>query len=80
MYKVLMHNDDYTTMDFVVNVLTTVFHKSMDEAERIMMKIHREGIAVCGIYTFEIAETKVNEVHHLARHNGFPLKTTFEEA
>ncbi|MBU0995626.1 MAG: ATP-dependent Clp protease adapter ClpS [Proteobacteria bacterium] len=79
MYKVLMHNDDYTTMDFVVSVLMSIFNKSTFDAEQIMMRIHKEGIAVCGIYTYEIAETKVNEVHNLARHNGFPLKSTFEK-
>lgn len=79
MYKVLMHNDDYTTMDFVVSVLISIFNKSASEAEQIMLKIHREGLAVCGIYTYEIAETKVTEVHNLAKHNGFPLKSTFEK-
>lgn len=79
MYKVLMHNDDYTTMEFVVSVLISIFSKSLREAEGIMMKIHKEGLAVCGIYTYEIAETKVTEVHNLARNNGYPLKSTFEK-
>jgi ATP-dependent Clp protease adaptor protein ClpS len=79
MYKVLMHNDDYTTMEFVVNVLVSIFNKSQRDAEEIMMRIHKEGLAICGIYTYEIAETKVTEVHNLARHNGFPLKSTFEK-
>lgn len=78
-YKVLMHNDDYTTMDFVVKVLMTVFHKPKTEAVRIMWNIHKKGIGVCGIYPFEIAETKVALVHSMARKEGFPLKCTIEE-
>jgi ATP-dependent Clp protease adaptor protein ClpS len=80
MYQVLLHNDDYTTMNFVVELLTTVFGKSIQEATQIMLNIHRSGIGVCGIYTFEVAETKVETVHHLARERGFPLKSSFERA
>lgn len=79
MYKVLLHNDDYTTMDFVVEILMYVFHKPLEEATRIMLNVHRQGIGLCGIYTYEVAETKVNTVDSLARENGFPLKCTMEE-
>lgn len=80
LYKVLLHNDNYTTMDFVVMVLETVFYKSYEEAQFIMIKVHREGIGLCGIYPFDIAEAKVIQVHLLARKNEFPLKCTMEEA
>jgi ATP-dependent Clp protease adaptor protein ClpS len=78
MYKVLLLNDDYTTMDFVIAVLVQVFGKTAGEATRIMLDVHRRGAGVCGIYSFEIAETKVETVHSLARENGFPLKCTME--
>jgi len=80
MYKVLLHNDDYTTMDFVVEILKTVFHKSEEEATRIMLHVHYNGIGVCGVYPAEIAETKVEIVHSLARQHGFPLRCSMEEA
>lgn len=79
-YKVLLHNDDYTTIDFVIDILMGVFHKNETEAERIMMDVHKKGRAVCGIYTYEIAETKVYQVKELAKSNGFPLLATIEEA
>jgi ATP-dependent Clp protease adaptor protein ClpS len=78
-FKVLLHNDDYTTMEFVVHVLTTVFGKTKNEASLVMLKVHNEGVGICGVYTAEIAEAKVALVHHLARKNGFPLKCTMEE-
>ena len=78
MYKVLLHNDDYTTKAFVVEVLIAVFNKSMDEATRLMWLVHRSGVGVCGIYPYEVAETKVSLVTTAARENGFPLKTTME--
>ena len=78
MYKVLIHNDDYTTKVFVVEILTAVFNKSIEEATQLMWQIHRNGIAVCGIYPYELAETKINIVTKVARENGFPLKTTME--
>ncbi|GAB6163473.1 ATP-dependent Clp protease adaptor ClpS [Desulfothermus naphthae] len=78
-YKVLLHNDDYTTMDFVVDILMRVFHKSKEEAVAIMLNVHKKGVGVCGIYPAEIAETKVALVHKMARKKGFPLKCTMEE-
>jgi len=78
-YKVFLLNDDYTTMDFVVDILCEVFHKSYEEAVQIMLKVHREGKGLCGVYTYEIAETKVDQVHRLARAHQFPLKATMEE-
>ena len=79
MYKVLLHNDDYTTMEFVVDILTSVFHKSVDEATQIMLNVHRKGVGLCGVYAYEIAETKVETVHTLAGENGFPLRCSMEE-
>ncbi len=79
MYKVLLHNDDYTTMEFVVEVLVRVFGKSLEKATQIMLNVHNKGKAVCGIYPREIAETKVDTVHNLASSKGFPLKSTMEK-
>ena len=78
MYKVFLLNDDYTTMDFVVEVLMFVFQKSPEEATQIMLNIHKKGMGMCGIYSFEIAETKVDTVHMLARERDFPLKCAME--
>ncbi len=78
MYKVMLLNDDYTTMEFVVEVLVYVFQKSSEEATQIMLNVHRSGVGVCGIYPYEIAETKVDTVETLARENGFPLKCIME--
>jgi ATP-dependent Clp protease adaptor protein ClpS len=80
MYKVLLHNDDYTTMEFVVQVLMLVFHKSIETATRIMLNVHQRGVGMCGLYTFEVAETKVETVTRMARENGHPLKCTMEKA
>jgi ATP-dependent Clp protease adaptor protein ClpS len=80
MFKVLLHNDDYTTMEFVVEILQKVFHKSAAEATRIMLLVHKTGAGVCGIFTEDVAETKVEIVHHLARKSGFPLQCSMEEA
>jgi ATP-dependent Clp protease adaptor protein ClpS len=79
MYKVVMLNDHYTTMEFVVYVLETVFHKNLMEAIAIMLSIHNEGAGICGVYTAEVAETKIQQVHQLARDKEFPLKCTMEE-
>ncbi len=80
MYRVLIHNDDYTTMEFVVEILQKVFHKPPAEATRIMLHVHYNGIGVCGVFTQDIAETKIELVHHLAGRNGFPLRCSMEEA
>ena len=79
MYRVLLHNDDYTTMEFVVEILMSVFNKSPEESVQIMFNVHRNGIGVCGVYTFEVSETKVNAVHSIAHERGFPLKCTMEK-
>ena len=78
-YKVLLHNDDYTTMDFVVEILVTIFHKNMAESEQIMFAIHKNGKAICGVYSYEIAQTKVHQVKQLAKKSGYPLLATLEE-
>jgi len=80
MYKVLLHNDDYTTMEFVVELLMSVFHKTFEDATRIMLNVHKAGQGVCGIYTYEVAETKVETTHELAMERGFPLKSSIEKA
>ncbi len=79
MYKVILHNDDYTTMDFVVEILTSVFGKSLEKATQIMLNIHNRGKEVCGIYPRQIAETKIEIVHNLAGNKGFPLRSTMEK-
>jgi len=78
-YKVLIHNDDYTTMEFVVHILESVFNKSSAEANRIMLNVHIKGHGLCGIYPFEVAETKVKKVHLLAERESYPLKCSMEE-
>jgi len=78
MYRVMLLNDDYTTMEFVIEVLVYVFQKSAEEATRIMLNVHRSGVGICGIYPYEVAETKVNTVESLAQENGFPLKCIME--
>ena len=80
MYKVLLHNDDYTTKEFVVHILQCVFHKPEAEAVQIMLHVHRKGIGVAGIYTYEVAETRVALVEELARKYEYPLKCSMEEA
>lgn len=79
LYKVLLHNDDYTTMDFVVMVLETIFHKSTTEATKIMLNVHQQGMGVAGVYTREIAETKLAIVHDVSQKNEFPLRCTMEK-
>lgn len=78
-YRVLLHNDDYTSMDFVVDVLMDVFRKNVEEATAIMLAVHERGMGQCGVYTHEIAESKVAQVRRKARSAGFPLKCTLEE-
>ena len=78
MYKVLLHNDDYTTREFVVWVLQSVFHKSESDAVQIMSHVHNNGVGVAGVYTFEVAETKVTKTMHLAKAQQFPLQLSIE--
>jgi ATP-dependent Clp protease adaptor protein ClpS len=78
-YKVLLHNDDYTTMDFVVMILETIFHKDTVEATAIMQNVHNQGVGIAGVYTREIGETKISQVHRLAKKNQYPLKCSLEK-
>ena len=78
-YRVLLHNDDYTPMEFVVEILIHVFHKSIEDATQIMLNVHRAGVGLCGVYPCEVAEIKVDTVHILAKEAGFPLKCTMEK-
>lgn len=79
MYRVLMLNDDYTPMEFVVHVLERFFAKNHEEAVRIMLHVHHLGVGVCGVFTYEVAETKVNQVMDLARQRQHPLQCTIEK-
>src|SRR6266704_1801697 len=79
LYKVRRHNDDFITMEFVVDILRNVFHKSESDAVHIMLAVHEQGVGVAGVYTYEIAEAKVEKVAELARANEFPLLCTLEE-
>lgn len=80
LYKVLMLNDDYTPMEFVVHVLQRFFKMDMEEATRVMLHVHQRGVGVCGIFSYEVAETKVNQVMDFARQNQHPLQCTLEKA
>lgn len=79
-YKVLMLNDDYTPMEFVVLVLKRFFGMDLEQATRVMLHVHQRGVGVCGIFTYEVAETKVNQVMDFARQNQHPLQCTLEKA
>jgi len=79
MYSVIIHNDHYTAMEFVVEVLMRVFQKAAAEATKIMLDVHRCGRGICGIYTYDIAVTKVSRVHAMAKRQGFPLKCSYEK-
>jgi len=79
MYKVLLLNDDYTPMEFVIHVLEHFFSKSQEEATKIMMHVHQKGVGVCGVFTYEIAETKVNQTMDLAQQHQHPLQCTIEK-
>src|SRR5260221_6924302 len=79
LYKVLMLNDDYTPMEFVVHILERFFSKNREEATRIMMHVHRRGVGICGVYTYEVAETKVTQVMDFARQHQHPLQCTLEK-
>ena len=78
LFRVILHNDDYTTMEFVIEILEGVFERSPAEAYRIMMHVHQQGRGIAGLYPFEIAETKVATVHREAREHGFPLRASLE--
>jgi ATP-dependent Clp protease adaptor protein ClpS len=78
-YRVVLLNDNYTTMDFVVEVLMSIFHKKEADAERIMLDVHRKGRGIVGVYTLDIAQTKVSQVHVLAQDREFPLKCIVEK-
>ena len=77
-YRVLLHNDDYTTMDFVVQILKTVFHKTIPESNKIMLEVHNNGYGIVGIYPYDIAATKILQVETRASRDGFPLRCTME--
>lgn len=79
LYKVLLLNDDYTPMEFVVHVLEQIFNKSREDAVKIMLHVHQNGVGVCGVFTFEVAETKVTQVIDYARQNQHPLQCTMEK-
>ncbi|BCN29935.1 ATP-dependent Clp protease adaptor ClpS [Anaeromicropila herbilytica] len=78
-YKVVMYNDDFTTMEFVVDILVRIFHKNIKEATDIMLDVHKKGYGIAGIYPFDIAKTKVTHAMREARNQGFPFKMTVEE-
>ena len=78
LFKVLLHNDDYTSMEFVVSILEQIFRKSIPEATKIMLDVHQQGVGVAGVYTREICETKISQVHGMARKNNFPLRCSME--
>ena len=80
MYRVILHNDHYTTMEFVIEILVKIFHKPAPEASQIMLDVHRRGSGNCGVYSFDIARTKVSQVHTRARQHDFPLRCSYEEA
>ena len=80
LYKVLMLNDDYTPMEFVVHVLQRFFKMDMEEATRVMLHVHQRGVGICGIFSYEVAETKVNQVMDFAWQNQHPLQCTLEKA
>jgi ATP-dependent Clp protease adaptor protein ClpS len=80
LYKVLLHNDDFTTMEFIVYILETIFQRSEGEAVQVMLQVHVDGIGVAGVYPYEIAEMKVTKVTSIAQANEYPLLCTIEEA
>ncbi len=79
LYRVLMLNDDYTPMEFVVHVLQRIFNKSQDDSVKVMLHVHQRGVGVCGVYTYEVAETKVTQVIDFARKHEHPLQCTLEK-
>jgi ATP-dependent Clp protease adaptor protein ClpS len=79
MYRVILYNDDYTSMEFVIQILVSIFNKPAAEATKVMLDVHKKGKGVCGVYTFDIATTKVKQVHKEAQQEGFPLRCGYEE-
>jgi ATP-dependent Clp protease adaptor protein ClpS len=79
-FRIILLNDHYTTMDFVVDILILIFHKNEEDANRIMMDVHRKGRGIVGVYSWDIAQTKMNQVHTLARQHDFPLRCIVEKA
>ena len=79
MYRVLLHNDDYTTMEFVVSILQNIFHRSKQDVTKIMLNVHNDGVGIAGVYSREICETKIAIVHELAKKNEYPLRCTLEK-
>lgn len=80
MYRVILFNDDYTSMEFVIEVLVSIFDKQAAEATKIMLDVHKKGKGICGVYTLDIATTKIKQVHFEAQKEGFPLRCGYEEA
>ena len=80
LYNVILHNDDYTTQEFVIEILVEIFHKTFSDAESLMLEVHNAGAAIVTAYSYDITLTKLNHVTRLARSQGFPLKVTIEEA
>jgi ATP-dependent Clp protease adaptor protein ClpS len=80
MYRVILYNDDYTSMEFVIEILISIFDKPAAEATKIMLDVHKKGKGMCGMYTYDIAVTKIKQVHHQAQKEGFPLRCGYEEA
>lgn len=78
-YRVIMHNDDFTTMEFVVAILNIIFNKNYEEANKIMMEVHKNGRGIAGIYPYDIAVSKANKAMFMAKNEGFPFKLTVEE-
>jgi ATP-dependent Clp protease adaptor protein ClpS len=79
MYRVILHNDHYSTMDFVIEVLMKIFHMDPSKATEIMLNVHNKGKGLCGIYSYDIAVTKINQVHQMAKERDYPLKSSCEE-
>jgi len=79
-YRVFLINDDFTTVEFVISILMTIFHKSLPEATRLTMEVHRKGRGLAGVFPYDIAVTKIQQVHAMARQRGFPLRCTMEKA
>jgi len=79
-YRVYLINDDFTTMEFVISILMTVFHKNLPEATKLTLEVHRKGRGMAGTYSYDIAITKIQQVHAMARQRGFPLRCTMEKA